>query len=42
MTLRGTGPTARGLTVPGANHFVYTSHEADVLRELNSFTASLR
>jgi pimeloyl-ACP methyl ester carboxylesterase len=34
-------PTARVVRLPHANHNVYTSNEADVLREMNSFLARL-
>jgi non-heme chloroperoxidase len=34
-------PTARVVRVPHANHAVFVSNEADVLREMNSFLASL-
>jgi non-heme chloroperoxidase len=35
-------PTARVVRVPGAHHFVFLSHEADVLREMRSFLSRLR
>jgi len=34
-------PTARVIRLPHANHAVYVSHEADVLREMNAFLARL-
>jgi non-heme chloroperoxidase len=34
-------PSARVVRLPRANHFVFLSHEADVLREMQSFLASL-
>jgi non-heme chloroperoxidase len=34
-------PDARILELPGANHFVFFTNEADVLRELRAFMASL-
>lgn len=34
-------PTAHVITLPGANHYVFLSNEADVLREIRSFLASL-
>ena len=34
-------PTARVVVVPGAHHYVYLSNEADVLREMRTFLASL-
>ena len=30
-------PTARVVRLPNADHFVFTSHEGDVLREMNAF-----
>jgi len=33
--------TARVVTIPGANHFVFISNETDVLREMHSFLALL-
>jgi len=33
--------TARVITLPGANHFVFISNEADVLREMRAFLAGL-
>ena len=35
-------PTARVITVPDANHYVYLSNEAEVLRDLGAFLADLR
>ena len=35
-------PTARVIRLRHANHAVYVSNEADVLREINSFLASLQ
>ena len=35
-------PTARVVRLPGADHFVYLSNEADVLREMKSFLSTLR
>ena len=35
-------PTARVVRIPNANHYVFLSHEADVLREMDAFIASLR
>jgi len=34
-------PTARIVELPGANHYVFLSNEADVLREITSFIAHL-
>ena len=34
-------PTARVVRLPGADHFVYLSNEADVLREMRAFLAGL-
>jgi pimeloyl-ACP methyl ester carboxylesterase len=34
-------PRARVITVPSANHFVFISNEAEVLREMNVFMAGL-
>jgi len=34
-------PTARVVRLPHANHAVYVSNEADILREMNSFLADL-
>ncbi|HZI78346.1 MAG TPA: hypothetical protein VFD69_02475, partial [Vicinamibacterales bacterium] len=35
-------PGARVVRLPGANHYVYLSHEADVLREMRAFLEPLR
>jgi non-heme chloroperoxidase len=35
-------PTAHVVRVPGADHYVYLSNEADVLREMNSFLSTLQ
>jgi len=35
-------PTAHVVRLPGADHFVYLSNEADVLREMKSFLSTLR
>jgi pimeloyl-ACP methyl ester carboxylesterase len=32
-------PRARVITLPGANHYVFLSNEADVLREMRAFIA---
>jgi hypothetical protein len=34
-------PSSRVVLLPHANHFVFMSNEADVLREINSFLSSL-
>jgi non-heme chloroperoxidase len=34
-------PSARVVCLPNANHYVFQSNEADVLREINTFTRSL-
>jgi pimeloyl-ACP methyl ester carboxylesterase len=34
-------PSARVVRLPNANHFVFSSNEADVLREMNAFLAKL-
>ncbi len=34
--------TARVITLPRANHFVFISNEGDVLREMQAFLATLR
>jgi non-heme chloroperoxidase len=34
-------PTAHVITLPGANHYVFLSNEADVLREMRSFIAGM-
>jgi hypothetical protein len=35
-------PNARVVRLPNANHFVFVSNEADVLREMNAFIAGLK
>jgi pimeloyl-ACP methyl ester carboxylesterase len=35
-------PTARVITLPGANHYVFLSNEAEVLRDITAFLDSLR
>jgi alpha-beta hydrolase superfamily lysophospholipase len=35
-------PSARVVRLPHANHYVFNSNEADVLREMNAFFASLK
>ena len=35
-------PTAHVVRLPGADHFVYLSNEADVLREMKSFVSTLQ
>jgi pimeloyl-ACP methyl ester carboxylesterase len=35
-------PTAKVVRIPHANHFVFRSNEADVLREMNAFIAGLK
>jgi non-heme chloroperoxidase len=35
-------PGARVLRIPNASHFVFRSHEADVLREMNAFISGLK
>jgi non-heme chloroperoxidase len=34
-------PTAQVITLPGANHYVFLSNEADVLRDMSAFLAGL-
>jgi len=34
-------PTARFITLHGANHFVFLSNETDVLRDMSAFLAEL-
>jgi non-heme chloroperoxidase len=34
-------PSARVVRLPNASHFVFRSNETDVLREMNTFIASL-
>jgi len=35
-------PSARVVRLPHANHYVFLSNEADVLREMNAFLATLK
>ena len=35
-------PTARVVRLPNADHYVYRSNEADVIREMNAFLTALR
>jgi non-heme chloroperoxidase len=35
-------PSARVITLPDADHYIYRSNEADVLREINLFVSSLK
>jgi len=35
-------PTAHVVRLPGADHYVYLSNEADVMREMKSFFSTLR
>ena len=35
-------PTAKVVRIPHADHFVFRSNEADVLREMNAFIAGLK
>lgn len=35
-------PQARVIRIPNADHFIFRSNEADVLREINAFMATLR
>ena len=35
-------PKAQVITLPGANHYVFLSNEADVLREMRGFIARQR
>jgi non-heme chloroperoxidase len=35
-------PTAHVITLPGANHYVFLSNEAEVLKDIDAFLASLR
>ena len=39
--LRAAVPTARIVELPGANPFMFLSNEADVLREIRAFAATL-
>jgi alpha-beta hydrolase superfamily lysophospholipase len=34
-------PSAHVVSIPNANHYVFRSNEADVLREMNAFIATL-
>jgi hypothetical protein len=34
-------PSSRVVRMPGANHYVFRSNEADVLREINAFVKTL-
>jgi len=34
-------PTAHVITIPGANHYVFLSNEAEVLKYIDAFLASL-
>jgi non-heme chloroperoxidase len=34
-------PTAHVITLPGANHYVFLSNEAEVLKDIHAFLASL-
>ena len=40
-TMRAAVPHARIIELPGADHYVFFSNEADVLRELKAFLAGL-
>jgi hypothetical protein len=35
-------PSARVIPLPDADHYIYQSNEADVLREINLFGSSLK
>jgi non-heme chloroperoxidase len=35
-------PSARVVRLPGANHYVFLSNEADVLREMRAFLSRLQ
>lgn len=35
------GPNVRVVRIPGAEHYIFRSNEADVLREINAFIATL-
>ena len=35
-------PTSRVVRIPHANHYVFLSNEADVLREMDLFVAGLK
>ncbi len=41
QAIREAVPTARVITLPGANHFVFISNETDVLAEMHAFLAAL-
>ena len=41
QALTGAVHTARVVTIPNANHFVFVTNEAQVLREIRGFIASL-
>jgi len=41
VAFQADNPSARVVRIPNANHLVYRSNEADVLREMNIFIASL-
>lgn len=41
LAFRRDVPTARVVLIPNANHAVFTSHEADVLREMHAFIDGL-
>jgi hypothetical protein len=34
-------PSAKVVRLPNANHYVFMSNEADVLKEINAFVANL-
>jgi len=34
-------PTAHVITLPGANHYVFLTNEAEVLKDIDAFLASL-
>ncbi|MEX2262194.1 MAG: hypothetical protein WD696_09595 [Bryobacteraceae bacterium] len=34
-------PSAKVVWIPHADHYVFRSHEADVIREMNAFIAGL-
>jgi hypothetical protein len=35
-------PTAHVITLQGANHYVFLSNEAEVLKDIHAFVAGLR
>lgn len=35
-------PTARVVRLPNADHYIFRSNEADVMREMNAFLAGLK